>query len=283
MHDYGNRGLSGLALDPGFLAGRPYVYVLYTYDGPINGEAPVWGVPGGALDPCPDVNGAGCVVSARLSRFQATGNVAAAPSKSWSPTGSSSFPVSRWVVSSFGPDGALYASAGDGASATAVDFGQNGNPDNDPINEGGALRSQDLESPADRVTLDGAIVRLDPNTGTPLPRTTSMVVGPATVDANGVKSYPVTSAYQGSVPTIVRVLEPTAPAAGKLHRLLYVLPVDTGVTDLDSQYSDGLEELRLLDVPNRFNVTDHRAEFRASNRGTAITRAPPTVDWKATS
>ena len=40
VHDYGNRGLSGLALDPGFLMGRPYVYVLYSYDGPINGVAP---------------------------------------------------------------------------------------------------------------------------------------------------------------------------------------------------------------------------------------------------
>jgi hypothetical protein len=36
---------------------------------------------------------------------------------------------------------------------------------------------------------------------------------------------------------------------------MYVLPVEAGVPTLLSKYSDGLEELRLLDVPNRFNVT----------------------------
>lgn len=36
---------------------------------------------------------------------------------------------------------------------------------------------------------------------------------------------------------------------------MFVLPVDTGVTSLSSEWSDGLEELRLLDVPNRFNMT----------------------------
>jgi hypothetical protein len=83
----------------------------------------------------------------------------------------------------------------------------------------------------------------------------SMTVGPPTVDANGVKSYPVWSIYQGSQQQIVRVLEPTAPAAGQRRRLLYVLPVLAGVTDLTSSFSDGLEELRLLDVPNRYNMT----------------------------
>src|SRR6185436_986623 len=53
----------------------------------------------------------------------------------------------------------------------------------------------------------------------------------------------------------VRVLEPTNPAPGKRHRHLYVLPVETGVTNLSSTYSDGLEELRRLNVHNRYNVT----------------------------
>jgi hypothetical protein len=51
------------------------------------------------------------------------------------------------------------------------------------------------------------------------------------------------------------VLEPTNPVAGKPRRFLYVLPVDVGVAGLGSTWSDGLEELRLLDVPNRFNLT----------------------------
>src|SRR5512146_2389613 len=62
--------------------------------------------------------------------------------------------------------------------------------------------------------------------------TYSMAIGSPTVDSNGVKSYPVWSIYQGSQQQIVRVLEPTAPAAGQRRRLLYVLPVVAGVTDL---------------------------------------------------
>jgi glucose/arabinose dehydrogenase len=82
-----------------------------------------------------------------------------------------------------------------------------------------------------------------------------MSLGAATVDANGVKSYPVTSEFQGPAPTIVRVLEPTNPPPGTLRRFLYVLPVEAGVTNSGSLYSDGLEELRLLDVHNRYNLT----------------------------
>ena len=36
VHNYWDRGLLGLTLDPGFPT-RPYVYVFYTYDGPIYG------------------------------------------------------------------------------------------------------------------------------------------------------------------------------------------------------------------------------------------------------
>jgi len=75
------------------------------------------------------------------------------------------------------------------------------------------------------------------------------------VDSNGVEYYTVTSVYQGTQPLTVRVLEPKNPAPGKPHRFLYVLPVEQGLTDLSSTWSDGLEELRLLDVQNRFNMT----------------------------
>ncbi len=57
----GTGGCSDFALDPAFTTGRPYVYVLYTYDAPIGGSAPTWG------DACPSPPGAtgdGCVVSA---------------------------------------------------------------------------------------------------------------------------------------------------------------------------------------------------------------------------
>ena len=82
-----------------------------------------------------------------------------------------------------------------------------------------------------------------------------MTVGTPTVDANGVKYYPVTSVYQGSQQQIIRVLQPTNPPSGKPPRLLYVLPVDPGVDTLSSPYSDGFEQLRLLDVPNTYNMT----------------------------
>jgi len=82
-----------------------------------------------------------------------------------------------------------------------------------------------------------------------------MSVGTPTVDTNGVKYYPVKSIYQGSQQQIIRVLEPTNPPPGKPRRLLYVLPIDAGVDTLSSSLSDGLEELRLLNVPNLFNIT----------------------------
>lgn len=83
----------------------------------------------------------------------------------------------------------------------------------------------------------------------------SLSVGTPMVDSDGVKYYPVLSAYQGSQPQIVRVLEPTHPAPGKPRRLVFILPVDAGIDRLSSTWGDGLGELRLLDVPNRFNMT----------------------------
>jgi hypothetical protein len=91
--------------------------------------------------------------------------------------------------------------------------------------------------------------------GEPLAQRTSMVVGAPTVDGNGVKSFQVTSVYQGRHPTTVRVLEPTKPAAGKARRILYVLPVEAGATRLTSALGDGFDELRIMDVPNLYNVT----------------------------
>jgi glucose/arabinose dehydrogenase len=83
----------------------------------------------------------------------------------------------------FGPDGALYASAGVGASYSFNDWGQDGNPLNPcgdppggvgatlspPTAEGGSLRGQDLRTSGDPVTLDGAVIRVDPSTGAAMP------------------------------------------------------------------------------------------------------------------
>src|SRR5919109_1681643 len=68
VDDYWDRGLLGLALDPQFPT-RPYVYVLYSYDAPLGATAPVWN------DACADPGQNGCVISGRLSRLTASGDV----------------------------------------------------------------------------------------------------------------------------------------------------------------------------------------------------------------
>ena len=144
---------------------------------------PRWGTAGGDSDAARTRPGAttdGCVVSGRLSRLaggrQRDDGLRAGARRGLVPA------VSRATRSGrveFGPDGALYASAGDGASFNFVDYGQDGNPLNPcgdppggvgavltpPTAEGGALRSQDLRTSGDPVALDGSIIRVDPATG----------------------------------------------------------------------------------------------------------------------
>jgi glucose/arabinose dehydrogenase len=81
----------------------------------------------------------------------------------------------------FGADGNLYVTGGDGASFNFADYGQDGSPVNPcgdppggvggamtpPTAEGGALRSQDLRTTSDPTTLDGTVLRLNPDNGQP--------------------------------------------------------------------------------------------------------------------
>ena len=181
-YNFWDRGLLGMVLDPSFPT-RPYVYVLYTYDkDPASTLFPRWGTAGVYSDPCPNppnATGDGCIVTGRVTRLTASGNVS---------TGSEDVLLTDWCQQypshsigslQFGRDGMLYVSGGDGASFNFVDYGQDGSPLNPcgdppagfggtetpPTAEGGALRSQDLRTSGDPAGLDGAILRVDPNTG----------------------------------------------------------------------------------------------------------------------
>ncbi len=194
VHNHWDRGLLGMALHPQFPS-TPELYVLYTYDAPLRDTslpegsqdlpaAPYWGSPGVDGDPGPGTTGNGPSISARLSRLTVGANntwdnVEHVLVHDWGQQ----YPSHTIGDLVFGSDGALYASGGDGASFSAQDFGQSdgllgSTALNDPPNQGGTLRSQDLRSrdlgvpaPDDPVTLDGTIIRVDPsiiNGGAPL-------------------------------------------------------------------------------------------------------------------
>ena len=130
VHDFWDRGLLGLALDPGFTSGRPYVYVLYAYDkAPNSTQQPRWG------DGCPTPPGAtadGCVITGRLSRLNAAGAETVLiedfcqqyPSHS---VGHDRLRARRHAV----------RRAGDGASFNWADYGQDGSPVNPCGDPGG--------------------------------------------------------------------------------------------------------------------------------------------------
>jgi glucose/arabinose dehydrogenase/PKD repeat protein len=194
VHNFWDRGLLGMALDPSFPT-NPYVYVLYAHDAAIGGTAPRWGVAGASSDGCPTPPGAtddGCVISGRVSRLQASGNVMTGPEQVLVEDWCQQYPSHSIGSLAFGADGALYVSGGDGASFNFTDWGQDGSPVNPcgdppggvganltpPTAEGGALRSQDLRSSADPTGLAGTILRIDPATGAPLPN--NPLTGPDT-------------------------------------------------------------------------------------------------------
>jgi glucose/arabinose dehydrogenase/PKD repeat protein len=185
VHNYWDRGMLGLALDPAFPT-KPYVYVYYVYNAAIGGTAPRWPTTDGTSDDCPTPPGPtdnGCVVSSHVSRLRASGNVM---------TGSEQVLVEGWCQQSpshsgggiaFGADGMLYVSGGEGAFFNKTDWGQYGDPPNPcgdppggvgvalspPTTEGGRLRSQDLRTSGDPVGLSGTVIRIDPDTGAGVP------------------------------------------------------------------------------------------------------------------
>jgi glucose/arabinose dehydrogenase len=175
--DFWDRGLLGLAVDSSFPT-RPYVYVLYTYDALPGGTAPRWG------DTCPTPPGAtgdGCVVTGRLSKLTMGSGGVSVNEQPLITDWCQQYPSHSIGTITFGQDGALYVGGGDGASFNFVDYGQVGNPCADPPSpagtnltaptaRGGALRSQAVRRPAgEPVTLDGAVLRVHPDTGAGMP------------------------------------------------------------------------------------------------------------------
>jgi len=98
---------------------------------------------------------------------QAQGWVMSGPEKELLASGCFQFGSHASGDVAFGPDGKLYASAGEGASFDTLDYGQYVNPCGDPTDEGGSLRAQDYRTSgvSDPLGIDGSIVRMDPATG----------------------------------------------------------------------------------------------------------------------
>ena len=153
---------------------------LYTYDAPIGGTAPRWGIAGHRR------------AARRRPGRRPTAASSAAGSRACRPpatrmTGTEQVLIEDWCQQypshsigdlAFGADGALYVERRRrrelhrrrlrpgrlaGATRAAIRPAASGDALTPPTAEGGALRSQDLRTPpATRVSLDGTIIRVDP-------------------------------------------------------------------------------------------------------------------------
>ena len=182
VHNFWDRGLLGMELDFDYES-SPFVYVLYTHNAAIGGTAPRWPASDALTDSCPTPpgpTGDGCVVSGRLSRLVPEDGGTVREDvlvEDWCQQ----YPSHSVGSLEMDASGALYATAGDGASFNFADWGQDGSPVNPcgdphtgtsptpPNAEGGALRSQDVRTMdsliTDPVGLDGTMIRVDASTG----------------------------------------------------------------------------------------------------------------------
>ena len=199
VHQYQDRGLLGLELDPHFPE-RPYLYVAYSFNGGLfNDQPPRWP----ATD-CPDpiADFAGCVISGRLARLTLVGNIATHEQvliEDWYQQ----YPSHSIGSVRFGADGYLYVGGGDGAAFASADWGQLGNPAwpdlRSPMDQGGALRAQGLEIEnqyKEQIWLNGTIARLDPLTGAGAPGNPLADVEGASENARRIIAYGLRNPYR---------------------------------------------------------------------------------------
>lgn len=180
VHADGDRGILGMKLDPEYPT-HPYIYLSYTYDAPIGGDSadsPHEHLADGS-DGCDTSEDAGCLVSGRLARIQINPATDVAVGGAQEPP--QEVLINSWCQQKlshsigdieFDSSGALLMSGGDGASWSTPDYGQLSNPCNDPANEGGSLRSQDVrtpQTPGDPTDYSGALIRVNRDTGQALP------------------------------------------------------------------------------------------------------------------
>jgi PKD repeat protein len=218
VHNFWDRGLLGMSLAPAqYWGSYPWVYVNYTHDAAIGGAAPRWGTPGATSDGCPSPPGAtsdGCVVSGRVSVLKSTTGATMSQQQVLVEDWCQQYPShsigglehDRW--------GELWASGGDGASFTFTDWGQDGNPTNPcgdppvsaggnqtpPTAQGGALRSQDLRTPApaDPTSLDGTLIRINANNGLGVSR--NPLIGSNDLNERRIVAYGLRNPFRFALP-----------------------------------------------------------------------------------
>jgi glucose/arabinose dehydrogenase len=176
VHAAGDRGILGMKLDPEY-PDDPYIYLSYTYDAPIGGDSDDSTHPhlADGSDDCDTSEDSGCLVSGRLARIEINPTTDVAVGGAQEPP--QQVLINSWCQQKlshsigdieFDSSGALLMSGGDGASWSTPDYGQLENPCNDPPNEGGSLRSQDVRTPqtaSDPTDYSGSLIRVDPDTG----------------------------------------------------------------------------------------------------------------------